>query len=131
MKILLILLLGFTSLVASAQSTNRWTLSERTTNAMEQFFSLGPKDSVPDTLFTDKKDIIIYDTVGKKINFITHYGSVVETDLSGEVLYASKKDFVYYFKEGKEIATDGNKILSTEEILDYMLPIILEIEIIL
>ncbi len=131
MKILLILLLGFTSLMVSAQSTNRWTLSERTTGAMEKIFSHGPKDSVPDTLFTDKKDIVIYDIASEKINFMTRYGSVVETDLEGKVLYASKKDFVYYFKEGKEIASDGNKILNEEEILDYMLPIIMELEIIL
>lgn len=128
MKILFIFLLGFTSLVASAQSTEPWNLSYTTTEDLKQIFSLGPKDSVPDTLFTEKKDIIIYDVVGKNINFLTSSGSVVETDLEGKILYASKGEFVYYLKEEKQTATDGKKMLNAEEIEKYMLPIILEVE---
>ena len=52
----------------------------------------------------------------------------METNLEGEVLYASKEGFVYYFKDEEEKATDGKKILTTEEIKKYMIPLILEVE---
>ena len=128
MKILLVFLLGFTSLVADAQSMQPWTLSYSTTEDLKQIFALGPKDSMPDTMFTHKKNIIIYDVAGEKINFITKSGTVMETNLEGEVLYASKEGFVYYFKDEEEKATDGKKILTTEEIKKYMIPLILEVE---
>ncbi|MBP6854701.1 MAG: hypothetical protein KBD26_00485 [Candidatus Pacebacteria bacterium] len=128
MKILLVFLLGFTSLVADAQSMQPWTLSYSTTEDLKQIFALGPKDSMPDTMFTQKKNIIIYDVAGEKINFITKSGTVMETNLEGEVLYASKEGFVYYFKDEEEKATDGKKILTTEEIKKYMIPLILEVE---
>ena len=128
MKILLVFLLGFTSLVADAQSMQPWTLSYSTTDDLKQIFALGPKDSMPDTMFTQKKNIIIYDVAGEKINFITKSGTVMETNLEGEVLYASKEGFVYYFKDEEEKATDGKKILTTEEIKKYMIPLILEVE---
>ena len=128
MKILLVFLLGFTSLVADAQSMQPWTLSYSTTEDLKQIFALGPKDSMPDTMFTQKKNIIIYDVAGEKINFITKSGTVMETNLEGEVLYASKEGFVYYFKDEEEKATDGKKSLTAEEIKKYMIPLILEVE---
>ena len=128
MKILLVVLLGFTSLVAGAQSMQPWTLSYSTTEDLKQIFALGPKDSMPDTLFTDQKDIVIYDIAEKTITFMTKGGTVAETNLSGEVLYASKREFTYYFIEGEEKASNGVKTLTAEEIEKYMLPIILEIE---
>ena len=128
MKILLVFLLGFTSLVADAQSMQPWTLSYSTTEDLKQIFALGPKDSMPDTMFTQKKNIIIYDVAGEKINFITKSGTVMETNLEGEVLYASKEGFVYYFKDEEEKEKKKKKILTTEEIKKYMIPLILEVE---
>ncbi|QQR76866.1 hypothetical protein IPJ63_01195 [Candidatus Nomurabacteria bacterium] len=128
MKILLVFLLGFTSLVVGAQSTQPWTLSYSTTEELKDIFSLGPKDSIPDTMFTEKKNIIIYDVAEETINFLIKSGVVMETNLEGEVVYASKEGFTYYFDEDGEKATDGKKILTTEEIKKYMIPLIIEVE---